>query len=226
VRDVTDVTDVTSVTDARRRVVTGPAVPVRGDDIDTDRIIPARFAKAVGFDALGTQVFADDRAADAACGRVHPFDDERFASARILLVERNFGCGSSREHAVAALMRWRRGLAAVVGRSLSSIFADNCLANGVPAVTVDGEGIDAAMAEAVATPALPFALDIELCRLLLPSGRAVGVVLPADARHRLLAGTWDSLALLRANEQKIRRTAASLPYLWWRGSGRGADAAT
>ncbi|MGF7234787.1 MAG: 3-isopropylmalate dehydratase small subunit [Frankia sp.] len=198
-----------------RPVVTAPAVPLRGDDIDTDRVIPARFAKAVGFDALGGQVFADDRAAEQAAGRVHPFDDPRYGRARILLVNRNFGCGSSREHAVAGLVRWGAGIAAVVGESFSAIFADNCLANGVPTVTAPPDVIAAAQAAAEAAPDGTFTVDLEGRRLVFPSGATAPVALPDDARTRLLAGTWDSLALLRGNADRIHRTAASLPYLRW-----------
>ena len=128
--------------------VAGRAVVVSGDDIDTDRIIPARFLKCVTFDGLGAQAFADDRSERKGH---HPFDLPHFQGASILVVNRNFGCGSSREHAPQALMRW--GIRAVVGESFAEIFYGNCLALGIPCFTASHGQVLALQAAIEADPA-------------------------------------------------------------------------
>ena len=135
--------------------VAGRAVVVSGDDIDTDRIIPARFLKCVTFDGLGAQAFADDRSERKGH---HPFDLPHFQGASILVVNRNFGCGSSREHAPQALMRW--GIRAVVGESFAEIFYGNCLALGIPCFTADHGQVLALQAAVEADPSLQLRLDL------------------------------------------------------------------
>jgi len=136
--------------------VSGTSVVVRGDDIDTDRIIPARFLKCVTFDALGPAAFADDRAELAG---THPFDRPEHQEASVLLVNRNFGCGSSREHAPQALMRW--GIRAVVGESFAEIFYGNCLALGIPCLSADHDTMLAIQAVAEADATAAFVVDVE-----------------------------------------------------------------
>lgn len=195
-----------------RAAIDGTAMPLSGSDIDTDRIIPARFATAPTFDALGDGVFADDRAALKRAGAVHPFDDPRHSSAAILLVNANFGCGSSREHAIAALMRWRGGIRALVGESFAEIFFNNCVANGVPAVTASAGDVKALMRLADGEPDTRFRLDLATLTLA-GGGLSVPVLIPEGAQSCLIDGSWDTLADLLAQAPRIRTTARGLPYL-------------
>jgi 3-isopropylmalate/(R)-2-methylmalate dehydratase small subunit len=196
-----------------RAVVEGHGIPLTGDDIDTDRIIPARFAKVPTFDGLGAGLFADDRSAARAQGQTHPLDDPCHAGAAIAFVKKNFGCGSSREHAVAALMRWQHGIRALVGESFAEIFLGNCVANGVPAATASAGGIGLLMETARAHPQACFRLDLHSMTVTGPGIPAVAVTMPADARHRLISGGWDTLAHLLAAAPHVRATAAAIPYL-------------
>jgi 3-isopropylmalate/(R)-2-methylmalate dehydratase small subunit len=191
--------------------VSGTAVVVRGDDIDTDRIIPARFLKCVTFDALGPAAFADDRAelADSAAGP-HPFDRAENQGAAILLVNRNFGCGSSREHAPQALMRW--GIRAVVGESFAEIFYGNCLALGIPCLTADHTTMLAIQEEAAADPAVSLHLDVAAAQLVC-GGSSWQLSLAEGPRQMLTTGQWDATGQLLANSEALGGTAARLPYL-------------
>ncbi|MCP9791745.1 3-isopropylmalate dehydratase small subunit [Vulcanococcus limneticus] len=191
--------------------VTGTAVVVRGDDIDTDRIIPARFLKCVTFEALGPAAFADDRAelAQAPAGP-HPFDRPEHQGASILLVNRNFGCGSSREHAPQALMRW--GIRAVVGESFAEIFYGNCLALGIPCLTASHEGMLAIQAAAAADPAAAFTLDVA-AQSLSGADQSWALDLAAGPRQMLSTGQWDATSQLLANGTALEATVARLPYL-------------
>jgi 3-isopropylmalate/(R)-2-methylmalate dehydratase small subunit len=197
--------------DAQRTLVTGPAVAIRGHDIDTDRIIPARFLKCVVFEGLGAAAFEDDRAQLRARGEAHPLDDPRHRAARILLVNRNFGCGSSREHAPQAIMRWGRGIQAVVGESFAEIFAGNCLALGIPCVTASAEAIEALMACSEAAPDTDFRLDLVARRIDAGDVQAP-VEIPDGVRQQLIEGTWDSTGELLAPRDAIAATATRLPY--------------
>ena len=190
--------------------ITGRAVALRGDDIDTDRIMPARFLRAVSFDGLEAHVFEDDRRAAAAAGASHPFDAPEGAGARVLLVNRNFGCGSSREHAPQALARW--GIKAIVGESFAEIFFSNATALGVPCVSVRPDGVQALMALVERDPAAIVSIDLEG---MVVQGRSLeaACAMPAAARNALLAGTWDATALLTADFEAVRAAAARLPYI-------------
>ena len=190
--------------------VTGRAVALRGDDVDTDRIMPARFLRAVSFDGLEAHVFEDDRRAAAAAGASHPLDAPGGAGARVLLVNRNFGCGSSREHAPQALARW--GIAAIVGESFAEIFFSNATALGVPCVSVRPEGVQALMALVERDPAAIVSIDLE-GMVVTSGGIETACAMPAAARNALLSGTWDAAALLTADFAAVRAAAARLPYI-------------
>jgi 3-isopropylmalate/(R)-2-methylmalate dehydratase small subunit len=206
---------VVAVTRGAVAQVRGTVVPLRGDDIDTDRIIPARFVKSTPYDELGRCVLADDRAEAARSGKVHPFDADPFRDARILVVEANFGCGSSREHAVAALAGW--GVAAVVGCSFSNIFAANALANGIPCVSTDRPSVQRLMGLTERCPSTAVTVDIDRLEVSVAEGGwTVAVTLPPGGRSRLLDGSWDPLERLLANSRKVAEVAAALPYLAWK----------
>jgi 3-isopropylmalate/(R)-2-methylmalate dehydratase small subunit len=187
--------------------VAGRGCVLRGDDIDTDRIVPARFLRCVTFDGLGEYAFADDRA--QAKGR-HPLDDERFAGAEILIVGRNFGCGSSREHAPQALMRF--GYRAFVGGSFAEIFFGNCTALGLPCVTLDLADLAALMESVELDPAQEIVVDLR-ARTLRSRAGSVPAQMPEGARHQLVGGTWNATSVLLDAGDAIEAAAARLPYL-------------
>jgi 3-isopropylmalate/(R)-2-methylmalate dehydratase small subunit len=187
--------------------IEGRGCVVRGDDIDTDRITPARYLKMVTFDGLGEAAFADDR--KAAKGN-HPLDDERFASASILIVGRNFGCGSSREHAPQALARF--GFRAFVGASFAEIFAGNCTALGLPCVTLDEPDLAELMDRVELDPEQQIQIDLRAQTLTSRAG-TVRAHVPPGTRQQLLEGTWDATAVLLEAGDAIDRTAERLPYV-------------
>lgn len=185
--------------------VEGTALPLAGDDIDTDRIIPARFLRAVSFDGLERHLFEDDRTTPG-----HPFDDPRFAGARVLVVHRNFGCGSSREHAPQALYRW--GIRAIVGESFSDIFFGNAAMIGLACVTAARVDLDALMALAGGDPRRAVRVSLET---LACASRdfTCAVQMPAHTRDAFLSGAWDTTGLLLDRYDEVRRIAARLPYV-------------
>ena len=186
--------------------VEGTAIPLRGDNIDTDRIIPARFLKAITFSGLGAHVFADDRRSMPG----HPFADPAYAGASILLVNQNFGSGSSREHAPQALMRW--GIGACVGQSFSEIFLANATTIGLPCATAERGDIEALMATTEETPETPMVASVR-DRSLTAGGRTVRLRIPAALRDALLTGQWDATGLLLHRFQDVQQVASRLPYL-------------
>jgi 3-isopropylmalate/(R)-2-methylmalate dehydratase small subunit len=192
--------------------VSGRPIPLRGNDIDTDRIIPARYLKVVTFDGLGTAAFYDERFDAQGRAKGHVMDEPRFQAkgARVAVVNQNFGCGSSREHAPQALLRW--GIKAVVGESFADIFAGNCLAIGVPCVTASAADVAALMAAIEADPAHDLAVDLESLTATY-RGQAIAVQLPTGVRNQFLAGTWDATRVLLEATPQINATAARLPYV-------------
>lgn len=187
--------------------VVGSAAVLRGDDIDTDRIIPARFMKVVTFDTVGEHLFEDDR--KAAKGD-HALDQEHYHGARILVVGRNFGCGSSREHAPQALMRF--GFDAFVGDSFAEIFAGNCTALGLPCVVLDEDDLAALMDAVELAPDQSVRVDVEAETVTSRAGVARARI-PAGTRQQLLEGTWDATAVLLDAGDEIEATAERLAYV-------------
>jgi 3-isopropylmalate/(R)-2-methylmalate dehydratase small subunit len=187
--------------------IEGRACVLRGNDIDTDRIIPARFLRAVTFDGLGEHAFEDDRT--QAKGD-HPLDDERFAGANILIVGANFGCGSSREHAPQALMR--SGFRTFIGESFAEIFAGNCAALGLPYVTLDTADLAALMDSVVLDPEQQVIVDLE-ARTVISRAGTVAAKLPEGVRRQLLEGNWNATQVLLDAGDAIEATAARIPYL-------------
>lgn len=198
--------------DVKRIVITGRAVPVRGNDIDTDRIIPARFLKTVVFDGLGEHAFEDDREQLKAAGKTHAFDVPRYSGARVLLVNQNFGCGSSREHAPQALARWGEGIAAVIGESFAEIFHGNCVALGIPCAVVDAKTIETLMVAVEQDPTLELQISLETKTVTLGNAK-YSLQIPDGPRKQFMEGRWDSTAELSANKERILETAAKIPYL-------------
>jgi 3-isopropylmalate/(R)-2-methylmalate dehydratase small subunit len=193
------------------RRVAGRALPLRGDNIDTDRIIPARFLKSITFEGLEGHLFEDDRQQLEAGGGVrHPVYDPAYAGASLLLVNANFGCGSSREHAPQAIRR--RGIRGIVGQSFSEIFFGNSVALGMPCVTADAESVLALMSAAEADPAVEILIDIEQSIVALP-GRRFAASLPPAARESFLDGTWDATGLLLDRFEEVEAVAKRLPYV-------------
>jgi 3-isopropylmalate/(R)-2-methylmalate dehydratase small subunit len=193
--------------DAKVTRVAGTGCVLRGDDIDTDRIIPARFLRCVTFDGLGEHAFEDDR--KQAKGN-HALDDERFAGASILIVGRNFGCGSSREHAPQSL--WRAGFHAFVGESFAEIFFGNCVALGLPAVTLPRAELDRLMDAVELDPKQELVLDLAAGTITSRLG-SQKVAMPDGARRALVEGNWDATAVLLEARDAIAATAARLPYV-------------
>ena len=190
--------------------ISGRALPLRGHDIDTDRIIPARFLKSVSFDGLEGHVFEDDRKQLAERGQVHAFSNPGYAGARILVVNGNFGCGSSREHAPQAIQRW--GIRAVIGESFSEIFFGNSVALGMPCLTVSAQDADALLSAVEANPQAAISLSVS-AQTLTVNGTTYQASIPGGAREAFTSGTWDATGLLLDDFDQVRNVAKRLPYV-------------
>lgn len=190
--------------------IKGTAVPVYGNDIDTDRIIPARFLRCVSFEGLGEHAFEDDRAGEKAKGKAHPFDDARFQGAKVLVANSNFGCGSSREHAPQAIYRW--GVRAIVAVSYSEIFYGNTVAMGMPCVHVSLEDSQAIQALVDANPKAEVEVDIE-ANIVRVAGKEFSATVPEGPRKQFLTGGWDATSELLKDFGDIRAVAKKLPYV-------------
>jgi len=195
------------MTERRFERVAGRGCVLRGNDIDTDRIIPARYLRCVTFDGLGEYAFEDDRT--QAKGN-HPLDDERFAGASILVAGENFGCGSSREHAPQSLMRF--GFDAFISASFAEIFAGNCTALGLPCVTLEPADLATLMDSIELDPDQEVVIDLE-ARTVTSRAGTMAAGIRDGTRQQLLEGTWNATSVLLEAGDAIERTAERLPYL-------------
>jgi 3-isopropylmalate/(R)-2-methylmalate dehydratase small subunit len=184
----------------------GRGLPLRGHDIDTDRIMPARFLVAVSFEGLEQHLFEDDRQADAA----HAFNDPRYAGASILVVNNNFGCGSSREHAPQGLVR--AGYKAVVGESFSEIFQGNSAMIGMPCFVASHEDIERLQTLLEGAPQTMITADVE-AQTVTAGDLCITAALPAALRDGFLSGQWNPTAMLLDHFDQVRAVAARLPYV-------------
>jgi 3-isopropylmalate/(R)-2-methylmalate dehydratase small subunit len=192
--------------------VTGRGVYVPGDDIDTDRIIPARFMKCVTFDGLGEFAFADAKVAEKAAGRVHPLDDARFNGATVLISGSNFGCGSSREHAPQALYRY--GFRAIIAESFAEIFFGNSTTLGIPCVKMSKQDIEDLAALIEKTPTAQITLDLTESKVTVDDvDFSAEFSIPGHAREPLMNGRWDSIADLVDGLEDVKARVAAIPYL-------------
>ena len=187
-------------------LVTGRGLPLRGGDLDTDRIMPARFLRAVTFEGLEKHVFEDDRAADPK----HAFNDPRFRGATVLVVNSNFGCGSSREHAPQGLVR--AGIRAVVGESFSEIFQGNAAMLGLPCFSADHASIERLQALVEATPDVAIAADVR-SGAIAAGALTVSASVPAALRDAFVSGRWNPTAMLLDDFEQVRAVADRLPYI-------------
>lgn len=187
----------------------GFGMPLAGHDIDTDRIYPARFLRTLSFEGIEEHLFRDDRA-DCPSDSPHPFDDPRFGQATVLIVNRNFGCGSSREHAPQALYRW--GIRGLIGESFADIFADNARRLGMVCVALSHHDVQE-LADAVDDcPTTP--LHVDIAGLVVRTGSAsYAATMSPTTRKMLLGGLWDTTALLAEAPEAVREVASSLPYV-------------
>ena len=186
--------------------VAGRGLPLRGADLDTDRIMPARFLRVVTFEGLERHLFEDDRAADQG----HPFDNPKYRGATILVVNSNFGCGSSREHAPQGLHRW--GIDAVIGESFAEIFFGNSVMIGMPCVTAAPTDIRALMELVEKRPTIELAIDL-VAGTCTAEGFTCRVSIPPNARDAFTSGAWDTTGMLLDRYEQVDAAAARLPYV-------------
>lgn len=191
------------------KTIAGHGIPLIGNDIDTDRIIPARYLRCVTFDGLGAQVFADDR---TQLKGQHAFDLPQYQGAAVLIVNGNFGCGSSREHAPQAIAKW--GIRAIIGESFAEIFFGNCVAIGIPCLTADSSVTTQLQTLVANDSQIEVTIDLDQMQVRCGSFTAP-ISMPAGAHQMLTSGTWDACGQLVAQAEQVRATAANLPYVSW-----------
>jgi len=190
--------------------INGPGIPLRGSDIDTDRIIPARFLKCVTFDGIGEHAFKDDIKGLAQKGETHPFADERFSAAAILVANKNFGCGSSREHAPQSLKRW--GIQAIIAESYSEIFYGNCVSLAMPCFTADHDTCARIQSIIEDNPAAELGISVSEATISI-GGELIQLEIQPGAQGQFLDGSWDARAGLLENLDGVKEVAAKIPYV-------------
>ena len=186
--------------------IEGTAIPIRGKNIDTDRIIPARFLKAITFDGLGEHVFEDDRRTMPS----HPFSNPAYAHASILIANENFGSGSSREHAPQALKRW--GIGACIGESFSEIFLGNATTIGLACATASASDVEFLMTVVEDMPATTMVFSVDSTSISA-GDRAIALNISSAVRRSLLTGQWDATGLLLERFDDVRNVASDIPYV-------------
>jgi 3-isopropylmalate/(R)-2-methylmalate dehydratase small subunit len=189
--------------------VIGTAVAVLGEDIDTDRIIPARFLKEISFEKMGNYLFQDERFDEQGVQRKHPLNDPRFEGASILIVGKNFGCGSSREHAPQAIHRF--GINAIIGVSFAEIFSGNCKSIGVPLLRVSEVDSQKITDQINKDPKTLITINLPLKRIQF-LGESIEFYMPNHQLESFLSGQWNTLEILKANLDKVRDLNQKLPY--------------
>ena len=190
--------------------INGPGILLRGNDIDTDRIIPARFLKCVTFDGIGEHAFADDIKGLANKSEMHPFADERFANGVILIANKNFGCGSSREHAPQSLKRW--GIRAIIAESYSEIFHGNCVSLAMPCFTANHDICVKLQNTIEFDPATELTLSVADATITC-GDETIQLEIQSGAQGQFLDGSWDARAGLLENLDKVRDITSRLPYV-------------
>ncbi len=196
---------------AKIEKVTGRAVRVPGEDLDTDRIIPARYLRCVTFDGLGEHLFKDVRFREDGTPTDHPLNDPRHAGATILVAGRNFGCGSSREHAPQSIVKF--GFRAIVAESFAEIFFGNSVALGMPCVSLVRRDIESLTERTVAHPETVVTVDLVDNVVRAEGAGTWPLSIKPGAREALMAGLWDPISQLLEGKDRIRAVAASLPYI-------------
>jgi 3-isopropylmalate/(R)-2-methylmalate dehydratase small subunit len=194
----------------RITTITGRAIPMRGNDIDTDRIVPARFLSALTFEGMQAHLFEDDRRLGGPGHNRHVFDVPAYQGASIMLVNSNFGCGSSREHAPQAIRRW--GIQAIVGESFAEIFFGNSLMIGMPCVTASPQDVAALMTLVERDPATELVIDLRegAC---VAGGVRRAIAIPPKVRDAFATGAWDTTGLLLDRYEEVTAAANRLPYV-------------
>lgn len=189
--------------------ITGKGIVLRGNDIDTDRIIPARFLKEITFENIGRHLFYDERFEENGSKKNHPFNDEKYKNASILVVNKNFGCGSSREHAPQSLMR--HGIKAIIGESFADIFSGNCSIIGLPTFTAGEDEIKGIMDFIEKNPDEEISASI-INKEAVFNRSKISLEMNNSTRSSFLNGTWDSASLLLEAKEEIKRMMGRLPY--------------